>query len=152
MQVSARVDYGVRALVELTSCGEEHLVTADELAEVQQIPVKFLEGILTQLRRAGLIVSKRGAEGGYRLARPADTISIADVFRALDGPIAAVRGLAPEDMAYPGAAEHLREVWVATRASLRTVLESVTLADVVAGTLPQAAQELLAAPGAWERR
>ena len=87
MQVSARVDYGIRALLELTSRGEDVLVTADELAEVQGIPVKFLEGILTHLRRAGLIVSKRGAEGGYRLARPADRITVAEVFRALDGPI-----------------------------------------------------------------
>ena len=152
MQVSARVDYGIRALVELTARGEDQLVTADALAEVQGIPVKFLEGILTQLRRAGLIVSKRGAEGGYRLARPPAQITVADVFRALDGPIAAVRGMPPEDMAYPGAAEHLREVWVATRASLRLVLESTTLADLVEGTLPEPVQTLLAAPGAWERR
>jgi Rrf2 family protein len=152
MQVSARVDYGIRALVELTGTGEERLVTADALAEVQGIPVKFLEGILTQLRRAGLVVSKRGAEGGYRLARRPDEITVADVFRALDGPIAAVRGMAPEDMSYPGAAEHLREVWVATRAALRLVLESTTLADLVEGTMPEPVQQLLASPGAWERR
>ena len=97
-------------------------------------------------------MSKRGAEGGYRFARPAEQIAVADVFRALDGPIAAVRGVAPEDMAYPGAAEHLREVWVATRAALRAVLEQVTLADVVSGDLPQATRDLLAEPGAWERR
>jgi Rrf2 family protein len=151
MQVSARVDYGTRALAELASRPEQ-LVTSEELAELQGIPVKFLEGILTQLRRAGLIVSKRGAEGGYRLARPAEQVAVADVFRALDGPIAAVRGMAPEDMAYPGAAEHLREVWVATRAALRTVLEQVTLADLISGDLPQATQDLLAEPGAWERR
>jgi Rrf2 family protein len=151
MQVSARVDYGTRALAELASRPEQ-LVTSEELAELQGIPVKFLEGILTQLRRAGLIVSKRGAEGGYRLARPAEQVAVADVFRALDGPIAAVRGMAPEDMAYPGAAEHLREVWVATRAALRAVLEQVTLADLISGDLPQATQDLLAEPGAWERR
>ncbi|HSO03353.1 MAG TPA: Rrf2 family transcriptional regulator, partial [Candidatus Limnocylindrales bacterium] len=98
MQVSARVDYGTRALAELAS-RPDHLVTSEELAGLQGIPVKFLEGILTQLRRAGLVVSKRGAEGGYRLARPASEIAVADVFRALDGPIAAVRGSAPEDMA-----------------------------------------------------
>jgi Rrf2 family protein len=151
MQVSARVDYGTRALAELAS-RPDRLVTSEELAELQGIPVKFLEGILTQLRRAGLVVSKRGAEGGFRLARPATEIAVADVFRALDGPIAAVRGLAPEDMEYPGAAEHLREVWVATRAALRTVLEQITLDDVVSGTLPQVARGLLAEPGAWERR
>jgi len=151
MQVSARVDYGTRALAELASRPDQ-LVTSEELAELQGIPVKFLEGILTQLRRAGLVMSKRGAEGGYRLARSAEQIAIADVFRALDGPIAAVRGMAPEDMAYPGAAEHLPEVWVATRAALRKVLEQVTLADVVSGELPRAARDMLAEPGAWERR
>jgi Rrf2 family protein len=151
MQVSARVDYGTRALAELASRPDQ-LVTSEELAELQGIPVKFLEGILTQLRRAGLVLSKRGAEGGYRLARPAAEIAVADVFRALDGPIAAVRGQAPEDMDYPGAAEHLRDVWVATRAALRTVLEQVTLADVVSGQLPDTARGLLAEPGAWERR
>jgi Rrf2 family protein len=151
MQVSARVDYGTRALAELASRTDQ-LVTSEELAELQGIPVKFLEGILTQLRRAGLVVSKRGAEGGYRLARPAAQIAVADVFRALDGPIAAVRGMAPEDMDYPGAAEHLRDVWVATRAALRTVLEQVTLEDVVSGQLPESTRDLLAQPGAWERR
>jgi Rrf2 family protein len=151
MQVSARVDYGTRALTELASRPDQ-LVTSEELAELQGIPVKFLEGILTQLRRAGLVLSKRGAEGGYRLARPAAEIAVADVFRALDGPIAAVRGMAPEDMDYPGAAEHLRDVWVATRAALRTVLEQVTLDDVVSGQLPDTARGLLAEPGAWERR
>ena len=151
MQVSARVDYGTRALAELASRPDQR-VTSEELAELQGIPVKFLEGILTQLRRAGLVLSKRGAEGGYRLARPAAEIAVADVFRALDGPIAAVRGQAPEDMDYPGAAEHLRDVWVATRAALRTVLEQVTLDDVVSGQLPDTARGLLAEPGAWERR
>ena len=151
MQVSARVDYGTRALAELASRPDQ-LVTSEELAALQGIPVKFLEGILTQLRRAGLVLSKRGAEGGFRLARPATEIAVADVFRALDGPIAAVRGQAPEDMDYPGAAEHLRDVWVATRAALRTVLEQVTLDDVVNGTLPDTARGLLAEPGAWERR
>lgn len=151
MQVSARVDYGTRALAELASRPDQ-LVTSEELAELQGIPVKFLEGILTQLRRAGLVLSKRGAEGGYRLARSPAEIAVADVFRALDGPIAAVRGMAPEDMDYPGAAEHLRDVWVATRAALRTVLEQVTLDDVVSGQLPDTARGLLAEPGAWERR
>jgi Rrf2 family protein len=152
MQVSARVDYGVRALVELASRDGGPLVTAEELAGLQGLPVKFLEGILTHLRRAGLIVSKRGADGGYRLGRPADSISVADVVRAIDGPIAAVRGQAPEDLEYPGAAEHLREVWVATRAALRMVLEQVSLADVVAGVLPAPVRAMLDQPGAWERR
>jgi Rrf2 family protein len=152
MQVSARVDYGTRALAELASRDAGQLVTSEELAGLQGIPVKFLEGILTQLRRAGLVVSKRGVDGGYRLGRPADAITVADVFRALDGPIAAVRGMRPEDLAYPGAAEHLREIWVATRAALRAVLEHVTLADVVSGDLPEGVRDLLDQPGAWERR
>ncbi|HEX6887794.1 MAG TPA: Rrf2 family transcriptional regulator [Candidatus Nanopelagicales bacterium] len=152
MQVSARVDYGIRALVELASRDDGHRVTAEELAALQGLPEKFLEGILTHLRRAGLVTSKRGAEGGYLLGRPAERITVADVFRAIDGPIAAVRGQAPEDLEYPGAAEHLREVWVATRAALRLVLEHVTLADVVRGDLPAQAAAMLAEPGAWERR
>jgi Rrf2 family protein len=152
MQVSARVDYGTRALAELASRDPGQLVTSEELASLQGIPVKFLEGILTQLRRAGLVVSKRGVDGGYRLGRGAEAISVADVFRALDGPIAAVRGMAPEDLAYPGAAEHLREIWVATRAALREVLEHVTMADVVSGELPDPIRDLLDQPGAWERR
>jgi Rrf2 family protein len=152
MQVSARVDYGVRALAELASRPDGALMTSEELAALQGLPVKFLEGILTQLRRAGLVVSKRGAEGGFRLGRPAVQITIADVFRALDGPIAAVRGQAPEDLSYEGAAQHLRDVWVGTRAALRTVLEEVTLADLVSGELPPHVRALLDQPGAWERR
>ena len=151
MQVSARVDYGIRALAELASRPAE-LITTEELAGLQGLPVKFLEGILTQLRRAGLVVSKRGAEGGYRLARAADAVTVADVFRALDGPIAAVRGEAPEDLAYAGAAEHLRDVYVATRAALRSVLETVTLEHLIAGRLPEQVRALLTVPGAWERR
>lgn len=152
MQVSARVDYGMRALAELASRGPDEIVTGEELAELQGLPTKFLEGILTQLRRAGLVVSKRGAEGGFRLSRPPEAIALAEVFRALEGPIASVRGLAPEDLSYDGAAVHLREVWVATRAALRSVLEQVTLADVVSGELPPRTLELLELPGAWERR
>jgi Rrf2 family protein len=152
MQVSARVDYGIRALVELASRDDGRRVTAEELAALQGLPEKFLEGILTHLRRAGLVTSKRGADGGYLLGRPAERITVADVFRAIDGPIAAVRGQAPEDLDYPGAAQHLRDVWVATRAALRLVLEHVTLADVVRGDLPAQAADLLAQPGAWERR
>ncbi len=151
MQVSARVDYGTRALAELASRPSE-LITTEELAGMQGLPVKFLEGILTQLRRAGLVVSKRGADGGYRLARGAEGITVADVFRALDGPIAAVRGEAPEDLVYAGAAEHLRDVYVATRAALRSVLETVTLEHLIEGRLPDEVHSLLALPGAWERR
>lgn len=139
-------------MAELASRPAGDWATADELAGLQGLPVKFLEGILTQLRRAGLVTSKRGAEGGYQLGRPADQIVVAEVFRALEGPIATVRGQAPEDMAYPGAAEHLRDVYVATRAALRLVLEHVTMADIASGELPPDVQAFLAEPGAWERR
>ncbi len=152
MQVSARVDYGMRALAELASRGPDGVATGEELAAQQELPTKFLEGIMTQLRRAGLVVSKRGAEGGFRLGRPAEEIALADVFRALEGPIASVRGVAPEELAYEGAAVHLREVWVATRAALRSVLENITVADLVDGDLPKETQALLSQPGAWERR
>lgn len=155
MQVSARVDYGMRALSELAASfveDDRRLIKGDELAKRQGIPPKFGEGILNQLRRSGFVASQRGAEGGYRLARDPADITIADVIRSLEGPLAGVRGLPPEDTSYDGAAAHLRDVWVATRASMRIVLESVTLADVTGGTLPQAAVALLEQPGAWERR
>ena len=132
MQVSAKVDYGLRAMLETrgTVPGDTaDLVSAEELAHAQGIPGKFLEGILTQLRRSGLVISRRGAEGGYRLAKPADQITFAEVIRAIEGPLAGVRGVAPEDAEYDGAAEHMREVWIATRAAMRDVLESVTLAE-----------------------
>ena len=155
MEISAKVDYGTRALLELTAArerGEGVLIKGEALAAAQNIPAKFLEGILGQLRAATLVVSQRGADGGYRLARDASMITVADVVRALDGPLAAVRGLPPEDSDYPGAAEHLREVWVATRAAVRSVLETTTLADIHQGRLPTAATTLLEQPGAWERR
>lgn len=155
MQVSARADYALRAMVELaarTTTGTADLETAEELAVAQDIPLKYLEGILSQLRRAGLVISKRGAEGGYRLSRGADLISVADVVRAVDGPLAAVRGEPPEDTEYTGAATGLLEVWIALRAAIREVLENVTLADVAARRLPDVAGRMLALPGAWERR
>jgi Rrf2 family protein len=128
------------------------LVKGDQIATAQQIPIKFLEGILRQLRQAGIVASQRGAEGGYRLDRNPAEVSIADVVRALDGPLAAVRGMRPEDIEYPGAAEHLREVWMAVRASMRHVLENISLDDVATGKLPTDVSELLAEPGAWQRR
>ena len=118
MQVSAKVDYGLRAMLELAARSQgdtNDLASAEELAEAQGIPGKFLEGILNQLRRSGLVISRRGAEGGYRLAKPADQITFAEVIRAIEGPLAGVRGVAPEDAEYEGAAEHMREVWIATR-------------------------------------
>lgn len=155
MHVSAKADYGMRALLELVSAhaaDPRRLVTSDQLASAQAVPVKFLEGILGQLRQAGIVASQRGARGGYRLDRAPHKVTIADVVRALDGPLAAVRGQRPEDLDYLGTASHLREVWVALRVAIRQVLETTTLADVAEGTLPETVLTLLEAPGAWQRR
>src|SRR5579872_7344958 len=134
MHISAKVDYGMRALLTLAARGEP--ATTESLAAAQHLPAKFLGAILNDLRRAGIVTSIRGSEGGYRLARPAGEIRVADVMRALDGPLAEVRGLRPEATIYEGAAERRQEVWVAVRASLREVLEGVSPEDVVNGQLP----------------
>ena len=155
MHVSAKTDYGMRALLVLATAYAEdpaRLAKGSDIALAQDIPVKFLEGILSQLRQAGILTSQRGAAGGYRLDRAPELVTIADVTRALDGPLLGVRGQRPEDVEYTGASEHLQDVWVAVRASLRQVLERITLADVAAGDLPPHLADLLAAPGAWERR
>jgi Rrf2 family protein len=130
VRVSAKVDYGLRAMAELAAA-PPGFVTSAELASAQEIPPKFLENILLQLRHAGLVTSQRGAEGGHQLARPADEISVADVIRALEGPIATVRGVRPDDLAYTGAAAGLQDVWLRLRASMRDVLEDTTLAAIV---------------------
>jgi Rrf2 family protein len=155
MHVSAKADYGMRALMELAAAFEANptrLVKGETIAKAQDIPLKFLEGILRQLRQAGIVTSQRGAEGGYRLDRSPDKVSIADVVRALDGPLAAVRGQRPEDLDYQGASEHLREVWIAVRVAMRQVLEHISLADVAVGELPSEVTDLLSEPGAWKRR
>ena len=151
MRVSARADYAIRALLELAAAGDDP-VRADAIAQAQTIPSKFLENLLVDLRRARLVVSQRGRIGGYRLARPATKVTLADVIRAIDGPLAGVRDDAPEDVSYPGAAANLREVWIALRASMRQVLEATTLADVAAGKLPASVRRLLKDPEAWTRR
>ncbi len=135
MRVSAKADYAIRAAVELAAAGEGP-TKGDRIAQAQEIPVNFLENILVDLRNAGIVASRRGADGGYWLARPAAEISLADVIRAVDGPLANVRGVRSEQLTYTGSAEPLRDVWVAVRASLRSVLEAVTLADLAAGELP----------------
>ena len=150
VHIPAKVDYGVRAL--LTLAAESEPATAEALARAQGLPVRFLGAILIDLRRAGLVASQRGSEGGYRLARSPSEIALADVFRALDGPLAEVRGVRPEVAHYDGAAEHLQDVWVAVRASLRNVLERVSLADVVAGRLPRTVARLTEDPDAWAAR
>ena len=150
VHIPAKVDYGMRALLELAS--SDTPITGDNLARAQGLPSKFLAAIMNDLRRAGLVQSQRGLEGGYRLGRPADAITAADVMRALDGPLAEVRGLRPEMTAYEGAAARLQDVWVATRASLRSVLEGVTLEDMVQGRLPAHIVRLVDDPDAWEPR
>ena len=152
MYISARVDYALRVLLTLAAAPPESTTTGQALARGQGLPVKFVENTLVDLRRAGIVISHRGTDGGYRLARPAEDIALADVFRVLEGPLAEVRGERPEETLYEGPAAHLQDVWVAVRAALRLVLESVTLADVLAGRLPPPVEDLLAAPDAWERR
>jgi Rrf2 family protein len=147
--ISAKVDYAVRALCTLADADGKP-VTAESLAQSQGLPAKFLESILNDMRRAGLLLSQRGAEGGYRLSRPASAITVAEVIRPLDGPLAEVRGLRPEAATYEGPAKHLQDVWVAVRASLRSVLEQVTLVDLVDGPLPEAILELALDPDSWQ--
>ena len=151
MYISAKVDYAVRALCTLADADGKP-VTSESLATAQGLPAKFLESILNDMRRAGLLLSQRGAEGGYRLAKSPKEISVADVIRPLDGPLAEVRGLRPEAASYEGSAEHLRDVWVAVRASLRQVLEQVTIADIVSGNLPRSVRKLTTDPDAWLSR
>ncbi len=147
VHIPAKVDYGLRALLSLAAAGTPQ--TTEELAEDQGLPPRFLGAILAEMRRGGLVASQRGAEGGYRLARSPSEITFAEVFRALDGPLAEVRGVRPEAARYAGSSEHLQEVWVAVRASLRGVLEHVTLDQVVRGDLPKALKHFTADPDAW---
>ena len=147
MRLSARADYALRAAIELASATDGH-VTADRIARAQQIPAKFLETILTQLRRA-LIRSQRGPEGGFWLARPASEISLADIIRAIDGPLLGVRGERPENIEYPGVAEPLQQVWIALRANERAILEEVSLEHIVSGELPARVRTLADNPKAW---
>lgn len=150
VRISAKADYAIRAMTELAAAAATGKpVKGDRIATAQEIPIKFLENIMTDLRNAGLVRSQRGTEGGYWLARAADEINLAQVIRAVDGPLANVRGHRSEEVVYTGTAEPLREVWIAVRASLRRVLESVTLADVAAGELPPGVQDLAADADAW---
>jgi len=142
------VDYALRAAAELAASGPGP-VKGERIAAAQDIPVKFLENILLELRHDGLVQSQRGSEGGYWLARPPEEITLAEVIRAVEGPLANVRGERPEGLDYAGPAERLQDVWIAVRANLRAVLESVTLADVAAGSLPDEVAAITADPEAW---
>jgi Rrf2 family protein len=151
MEVSAKVDYAVRALLGLASRAPE-LSTIDVVIGEQKLPRKFAEAILSDLRRAGIVRSQRGAHGGYALARPASEITIGSVFRAVDGPLAEVRGLRPDETSYLGVAQHLPDVWVAVRASLRRVLDETTLEQVLTGRLPPHVRRMVEPADAWEQR
>jgi Rrf2 family protein len=151
MRVSAKVDYAVRAAAELAA-SDDGPVKGEKLAEAQDIPLQFLEHILLELKHAGIVRARRGARGGYWLAKPADEVTLADVIRAVEGPIANVQSAPPESIHYRGHAEHLREVWIAVRANLRAVLETTTLADLTSGKLPEVVEHLAESPDAWEPR
>jgi Rrf2 family protein len=151
MRISAKADYAVRAALELAAA-DDPPVKGERLAQAQGIPLKFLENILIDLRHSSIVASQRGPDGGYRLARPAAEVTVADVVRAVDGPLAVVHGEPPEEIAYEGVASGLQQVWVALRASVRAVLEEVTLADIVEGSIPPSVLELAREPDAWERR
>lgn len=151
MHISARSDYAVRACVVLAAAGAGP-TKGEAVAAEQRIPAKFLEAILGALRQAGIVSSRRGADGGYWLARPADDITVADVIRAVDGPLAEVRGGPPEAVDYEGSAQDLQVVWMAVRASIRGVLEKVTVQDVARGELPAHVRELAADPEVWLTR
>jgi Rrf2 family protein len=148
VHIPARVDYGMRALLQLAASDKP--LTADELADAQGLPVRFLRAILSDLRRAGILISQRGVSGGFHLAKSASEVTVAQVIRTLDGPLAEVRGARPHDVTYEGPAVYLRTVWVATRAALRQVLENTSLADVVAGAFTPEVRALIDDPDAWK--
>ena len=152
MHVTAKADYAIRAVVELADSSQESPRKVDEVARAQSIPVSFLENILTQLRSSGIVRSQRGPEGGYWLAQPSDQLNLAQVIRAVEGPLVGVRGQRPEEIEYAGSAESLRDVWLALRAKIRKVLEHVTVADVASGKLPKEIVTLTKQEEAWTTR
>jgi Rrf2 family protein len=151
MRVSAKADYAVRAAAELAA-SPDGPVKGERLADSQDIPLQFLEHILLDLKHSGIVRARRGAKGGYWLAKPADEVSIADVIRAVEGPIAHVQSAPPESITYTGSAQELQNVWIAVRASLRDVLESTSLEDLVTGNLPSNVRELADDKDAWQPR
>ncbi len=152
MRVSAKADYAVRAVIELAGADQGTPTKGDVIAQAQEIPLNFLENILADLRHAGLVESRRGHDGGYWLAKPPAHITVADVIRAVDGPLASVRGKRPENTTYTGAAEPLQRVWIALRTSLRQVVEHVTIADIASGRLPAEITKLAEEPESWTTR
>ena len=152
MRISAKVDYAVRAAIELAAADEKEPVKGDVIAEAQDIPLHFLENILGELKHTRIVASRRGAHGGYWLAKPAGEVSLGDIVRAVEGPLATVRGEGPEDLEYTGTAEPLQNVWVAVRANLRAIMDTTTLADLVDADLPDAVRELSEPAEAWSQR
>ena len=151
MQVTAKVDYALRALVELAA-NDPHRMTRDQLAHSQDIPSRYLEAVLLELRRNGLVIGQRGSSGGYSLGRPASTITVAEVSRAVDGPLALVQGQRPENVAYSGASQHLADLWIGLRAAVRSVMERVTVDDLLRGELPDDVRSMVADPDSWRPR
>ena len=152
MHVTAKADYAVRAVIELAGSGQGSPRKVDEVAQAQGIPVSFLENILTQPRSSGIVRSQRGPEGGYWLAQPPEQVNLAQVIRAVEGPLVGVRGQRPEEVEYTGTAESLQQVWIALRANLRKVLEHVTVDQVAAGKLPSDVLALTREEEAWHTR
>lgn len=149
MRINAKSDYAIRALIELAQA-DGRLLSSETIAAAQGIPAKFLGAILIDLRKAGIITSTRGAEGGYSLARPARAITVADAIRAVDGPLASVQGMRPQEVEYDGVAGILQPLWVAVRVSLRNVLENVTVAHLAAGQLPRRVARMVEDEDAWK--
>ena len=152
MRISAKADYAVRAAIELAAAPDGRALPAERIATSQGIPLTFLEHILSELRNAGIVATQRGVEGGYWLAQPADEVNLAQVIRAVEGPLVGVRGQRPEEIEYIGSSEALQQVWIALRTNLRKVLENVSVADVAKGKLPKDVIALTKGEEAWETR
>ncbi len=150
MRVSAKSDYALRALIEMAGRDDGTPISAEELGRLQDIPHGFLQAILADLRRAGVVVSQRGQSGGWRLSRPADQVSVADVIRAVDGPLVSVYGLRPESVTYNERAEVLQHVWIAARHSLRDVFERVTIGHLAERKLPAEVTRRTSDEDAWQ--
>jgi Rrf2 family protein len=150
MRVSAKSDYALRALIEIASRAEDGPISAEALGKAQDIPHGFLQAILADLRRAGVVLSQRGQSGGWRFARDPDTVSVADVIRAVDGPLVSVYGLRPESVEYDESSEVLQRVWIAARSALRDVFEQVSIRQLADGALPEGVMALTVDDDAWQ--
>lgn len=150
MRVSTKSDYALRALIELVSRDSDTAVKAEEIGRMQDIPQGFLQAILADLRRAGVVISQRGQSGGWRMARDPDTVSVADVIRAVDGPLVSVYGLRPESVEYNESAAELQMVWIAARSALREVFEKVSIRDLADRELPAAVMARTEDDDAWQ--